>query len=61
MPQPYAVVSRTGQAHHEAGPVLSLAFHLNPAAVQVDDAMDGGKPQSRPFLFRREKWKKNLI
>jgi hypothetical protein len=43
MPQPHPIVTRTGQTHDEAGPLLWLALHFDPAAMQIHDAMHGGE------------------
>jgi len=61
MPQAQAAFSRTRQAHHEPGPLLCLAFDFNPAAVKINDAMHGRKPQTRAFFLRGEEREKNLV
>jgi hypothetical protein len=40
---------------------LRLALHLNPATVEIDDAMNGGQPQARTFFLRRKKREKDLV
>ena len=61
MPQSHAIAPGTGETDHEAGALFRLAFHFDPPAVEVDDAVYGRKPQPRTFCFCREEWQKNFV
>ncbi len=49
------------QADRKEGAFPFLALDPDPPSVQINDPVDGGKPQAGPVLFRRVKRQKNSI